>query len=206
MTLRPVLALVAVAGLAACSEPVNMADYDPHQRFQVAVESATATAAFADPMTATDMQVARDLAAEFVRRGAGPVAIEGRAAETVAQALVAAGIPPASIQARTTGDAGAVVRVPVWTATVPECGRWSEEMNPDFRDQNTANFGCAVTRNIGLMVSNPADLVRARDPSGRDANRSADVIDKYGQGKPTGAQGEAPAPTATISVVGSGGK
>lgn len=206
MTRTPAIALLAIlaspALLAACG-PVDMADYDPHQRYQVEVQSAVATATLAEPMGATDRQVVRDLAAEFLRRGAGAVTVEGKAADSVAEALAEAGIPRERIQAKTTDAAGAVVQVPVWQAKVPECGQWgSDGVNPELVNKNNNNFGCAITRNIGLMVADPADLVRARDSSGRDANRSVDVLGKYGQGKTTGSQAEEVKPTATISVVG----
>jgi pilus assembly protein CpaD len=200
MAPRTLLALALAAGLSACA--ADLADYDPHQRYQVQVQSATAAATVAVPLGATDAQVVRDLAEEHRRRPAGPVTVEGAGAETVAAALAEAGVPAAAIRTRVSEAAATTIRVPVWVAKVPECGKWETGINPDFANQNTPNFGCAVTRNIGLMVSDPADLVRARTPTGRDGNRAVDVLTKYGEGKYTASQAEPPAPAGTISVVG----
>ena len=79
----------------------------------------------------------------------------------------------------------AMVTVPVWGADLPDCGSWLWEPNPDFSNRDTANFGCATQRNIGLMVQNPADLVRPRGTSDRDGSRAVDVLDKYRRGAST---------------------
>jgi len=44
----------------------------------------------------------------------------------------------------------------------------------------------AVERNRAMMMQNPADLLRAREASGRDGNRAADVLARYGRGEATG--------------------
>lgn len=202
---------LAVLALSACAGG-DMADYDHRERFATTVESRSASATIARPaegaaLAATDAQVLRDLAAEHLRRGAAPVVIEigkddAPFGETVVARLVEAGIPRDRIQITAAGEpaATATVRVPIWVANVPECGRWEERISPDFRNENTWNFGCSVTRNIGLMVSNPADLVRAREASGRDGNRAVDVLTKYGEGKPTASGAEAPPPAIQLNV------
>lgn len=63
----------------------------------------------------------------------------------------------------------------------------------------------AVERNRAMMVQNPADLVRAREASGRDANRSIDVLGKYGRGEATGSAPEAMA-NGSVSSVGQSGR
>jgi pilus assembly protein CpaD len=209
---RPWILALAVL-LPACG-PVDMADHDPRQRFAVQVDNADARAVIARPaegaaLSATDAAVLRDLASEYQRRSAGPVVIvvakdDIPFADILAAALAEHDVPAGRIVISAAADkpGTALVKVPVWVAKVPECGNFPESVNPDYRNQTASNFGCAVTRNIGLMVSNPADLVRARDLSGRDATRSVDVLKKYGEGKPTAAAAEAPAPTATFSTVG----
>ncbi|MBC7908511.1 MAG: CpaD family pilus assembly protein [Rhodospirillaceae bacterium] len=210
MRLYRFLALAIPLAASACS--VDMANYDPHQRHEVTVESRKAIASIARPaegqsLSATDAAVLSDLAAEHLRRGAGPMVIAaGKDDEAFARSLAArlaeSGVPSERIQIATAEISGsATITVPVWVANVPECGQWPERINPDFRNENTYNFGCSVTRNIGLMVSNPADLVRARETSGRDANRSVDVLTKYGQGKATGSEAEAK-PAGGLSSVG----
>lgn len=211
---RPWTLALALALLLPACAPVDLADHDPHQRYAVQVESGTAQAVIARPgagaaLSATDAAALRDLAAEYQRRAAGPVAVvvakdDLAFAEGLAAALAEHGVPPGRIAVAATADTpgSALVRVPVWIAKVPECGNWPDRINPDFRNETSTNFGCSVTRNMGLMLSNPADLVRARDASGRDGSRAVDVVTKYGQGKPTSSTAEAPAPAATFSVVG----
>ena len=209
---RPWILAFAIA-LPACG-PVDMADHDPHQRFAVQVASGDARAVIARPaegaaLSATDAAVLKDLAAEYQRRSAGPVAIiiakdDLAFADNLVAALAEHGVPSSRIAVAATADkpGTAIIKVPVWVAQVPECGNFPEAINPDHRNQTASNFGCAVTRNMGLMLSNPADLVRAREATGRDGARSVDVLKKYGEGKPTAAAAEAPAPTATFSTVG----
>lgn len=209
---RPWILAFAVI-LPACG-PVDMADHDPHQRFAVQVASADVRAVIARgaegaPLSATDAAVLKDLAAEFARRSAGPVAIvvakdDIAFADSLAAGLAEHGVPAGRITISAMADkpGTAIVTVPVWVAKVPECGNFPEAINPDYRNQTAGNFGCSVTRNMGLMLSNPADLARARAATGRDAARSVDVLKKYGEGKPTSAAAEAPAPTATFSTVG----
>lgn len=197
--------LAAALTLTACA-PVDLAEQDPRQRFAVTVEQAAAQAVIANPLSATDVAVLKDLALEHRKRSAGAVTIEFAKGEVefadqVVARLAELGVPANPVPTGTTAGT-ALVRVPVWVARVPECGGWSEPVNPDFRNQTSTNFGCAMTRNIGLMVQNPADLERAREASGRDGNRAVDVLTKYGQGKPTAAQAEESKPTATLSVVG----
>ncbi len=221
MTPRPFLALLAVLGLAACAgEPQPLADFDPHQKFRNTVEKHEAVAVVAPAadggLGPTDSAVLADLAREHLRRGAGPVtvtvAFDGDAAaaaqafgQRVAAQLDAEGADAVALRLAPTPGAArptAEVAVPVWVAAVPECGQWDERINPNYRNQNTANFGCATTRNIGLMVANPADLERARNATGRSGARSEDVLTKYGAGKATASKVEDAKPAATLSVIG----
>ncbi|MBC7952624.1 MAG: CpaD family pilus assembly protein [Rhodospirillaceae bacterium] len=211
MRLHQLLVVILPLAVAACGG-VDMANYDYRQRHEVTVESRKAVATIARPaegqaLSVTDAMVLTDLAREHLRRSAGPVVIAaGKDDDAFAQSLAArladAGVPADRIQIAVSETSGsATITVPVWTAKVPECGQWPDRVNPDFRNENTWNFGCSVTRNIGLMVSDPADLVRAREATGRDANRSVDVLTKYGQGKATGAEAEAQA-SGGLSTVG----
>lgn len=63
----------------------------------------------------------------------------------------------------------------------------------------------AVERNRAMMVQNKADLIRAREASGRDSNRAVDVLAKYGRGEATGSAPEALS-GGSVSSVGQSGK
>lgn len=192
------LLILGLSALSACTSAADMADYDHHARYATQVNLGAATATVVRPLSVTDRAVLRDLADEHARRGAGPVSVDTDDAVFAAEIAAALDL---DVQHRP-GDPGkAVVRVPVWIARVPECGQWAEGVNPDWRNQNTWNFGCAVERNLGLMVANPNDLRQARPSSGRDANRAVDVLGKYGAGRATASQAEQ-APTGGVSAVG----
>ncbi len=207
-----ILATLCLPLLAACEAP--RADFDPHERFQATAEKGHAVATLRAPLAPTDLAVLADLAAEHARRGAGPVSVtvafggdEAPArgfADHLATALDGEGAAAVVTMVRRDGVAvpEATVAVPVWVARVPDCGSWDEGIGADFRNQNTANFGCAITRNMGLMVANPADLARARDATGRSGARAADVLGKYGEGKPTAAKAEDAKPSVTLSTIG----
>lgn len=68
-----------------------------------------------------------------------------------------------------------------------------------------AAYPSAVERNRALMMQNPADLVRARESTGRDGARSADVLAKYGRGEATSSAPEALS-GGTVSGLGQAGK
>jgi pilus assembly protein CpaD len=218
------LACVALGLTLAGCGPAELRDYDHRQRFPLSVESRTASAtlARADDAVAPspdDLLTVRRLAEEFLRRGSAPASLVVGAkdaadpaaaayGQAVVEAFAAAGADVSKLSASVSSEAQpgpgkAVLKVPVWVAKVPECGRWEDEYTPDFSNKDSDNFGCSVTRNTGLMVSNPADLVRAREATGRMGARSADVLEKYFQGKSTGSDKEKGDATSTMSSSGS---
>ena len=73
-----------------------------------------------------------------------------------------------------------------YSAIVPNCGDWSGETGFNPSALPHTNFGCSVTRNIGLMLSDPGDLERARSSGGYDPGRIVEILDKYRLGKATG--------------------
>lgn len=200
------LALSLLLALAACAgEPMDLSRHG-HQRFETRVEAGKAIGQFARPaagqaLAAADKARLAALVAEHQRRGAGRMEVDVSAAgredpaarafaDLLADGLMEAGMDRDDLKVRLVigeeGATGAAVTAPVWVARVPDCGKWEDEIGEDRHNGTTSNFGCAVNRNIGLMVSNPADLVRARAATGRDANRSVVVLDKFGKGEATG--------------------
>jgi pilus assembly protein CpaD len=132
------------------------------------------------------------LAEESLRRGSGAATVssgDASFAQTLAARLQRLGVAAKADSAKGGSDE-ATIAIPVWTARLPECGRFERGMNPDYDNTPNSNWGCSVNRNIAAMVQNPADLVRSREASGRDGNRSADVLDKYGHGAATGSTPE----------------
>ena len=72
---------------------------------------------------------------------------------------------------------------------VPECGDWSGETGFNPTNAPTKNYGCSYQRNIGLMVSDPQDLIKS-DPSldTLDSATIERIIGQYELGKPTGSE------------------
>jgi len=213
------LALVPTLLVGACSP--DLAEHDYRQHYPLAVSKHDAVAVVAapeagQPLSLPDRSSLDQMGREHQRRGAGTVTVavaaeDGEAARATAKAFgdsVAAGLnlPAGEVEVRVVAAGQpppglALVTVPVWGADVPECGQWQWEPNPDFSNRNTANFGCATQRNLGLMVQNPADLVRPRDSSDRDGGRAVDVLDKYRKGAATSSAKE-DAAGSTASDVG----
>jgi pilus assembly protein CpaD len=69
--------------------------------------------------------------------------------------------------------------------TVPECGNWYYESSHDELNRSHPNYGCALQRNLGLMIANPADLLEPRVAQSRDTTRDNLVIQQYRAGEVT---------------------
>lgn len=209
--------------LTACA--ADMSEHDQRISHPVTAEQRAAVALFDRPgaggaLTNFDRDRLVRLAGESLKRGAGPVQITAGAklgeeqveqdfAQTLAGILKTGGAADVLVKVVAGGDSGpgagvAEVRVPVWVAVVPDCGTFDRGITPDPTNAPNSNWGCSVQRNRGLMVQNPADLIRAREASGRDANRSGDVLGKYGRGEATSSAIE-PTKAGTTSSVGSAG-
>lgn len=156
----------------------------------------------------------------YLRRGEGPVAIlaarvgDGEAdaeaarvrAERLGALLAQTGIDPDRLLIRlvpassSLPDGALRVETELYAVRVPQCGDWSDTstFTPMHNDPQK-NFGCAYTRNLGLMINNPRDLVRAEPLDGRDAHRGASIIGKYRAGEDTTSKGTV---TSTVSKVG----
>ncbi|KIL99707.1 Flp pilus assembly protein CpaD [Paramagnetospirillum magnetotacticum MS-1] len=221
---RAILAtLVLMPVLAGCE--ADLAEHDYRLSHPIAVEEKAAVALFARPAPGAPLSdIDRDrlgrLAEESLRRGAGPIQITVGArtgeeadaqafAQTLSDTMRAWGVGPVVVAVAGGADAVpqpglAQVRVPVWEAKAPECGTFDRGLNPDYANAPHSNWGCSIQRNKALMVQNPADLVRARDTSGRDANRANDVLEKYGKGEATSSARE-PITAGSTSAVGSSG-
>lgn len=191
--------------LSGCAD---LAKEDPRLGHPIDVElrslHAEITPETADGFTPPQAEQLRRIAGEAQRRAAGAATVASgdpawahRVAEQLrrdgaAQVVEAAGVGP-----------GASIDMPVWQAKPPSCGEFGEfGANPDYDNAPSLNWGCAMQHNIAVMTQNPADLMRARPESGRDGNRSADVLDKYGRGLATGSAPEAQATAATAGGTG----
>ena len=66
---------------------------------------------------------------------------------------------------------------------LPDCPDWRMSPVTTYSNTHQANFGCATTVNLGLMVADPHDLVRGTGAAGMDTQRNSQVISDYRAGK-----------------------
>lgn len=72
-----------------------------------------------------------------------------------------------------------------YVAIAPPCPDWSKFPGQDFLNQAASNFGCANVTNFGLMLADPGDLVRGRQPGPTDGEAAALAIQTYRAGEIT---------------------
>ena len=119
--------------------------------------------------------------------------------------LAAEGVDPDSILLRpgiaAVAEADALVlSFRGYEVKVPECGDWSGETGFNPSNMPHTNHGCSYQRNLGLMLSDPGDLVRSGALDPFDAQRSDTVIHGYKAGADEEAEASTEAtPAATTT-------
>lgn len=109
----------------------------------------------------------------------------GSLAGLVRSHLISRGIPPRNIVVVPSpggyraGIPSVQVEVAQYLVRVPECGDWSKP--PALLDDTHthSNFGCAMTRNLDLMVADPADLMVGQNSEIVDGQPQASAMDRY---------------------------
>ena len=92
---------------------------------------------------------------------------------------------------RVEGYAGGDPQAPVlvsydrFVAIGPACGRRWDNQLANFENRPSAQFGCAVTADIGAQIANPRDLLAPAMITPSDNTRREFVLDKYRQGQST---------------------
>ncbi|MGQ0663783.1 MAG: CpaD family pilus assembly protein [Pseudomonadota bacterium] len=129
-------------------------------------------------------------------------------ARLIEDQATALGVPLSAIELRLSdadpaGRNVVVLRFDRYTAQLPTCGDWSAPTHRDPYNMVHANFGCATQRNIGLMVADPADLIRQRQAGTHDVLRSTVVLGKYRAGDEMASKPER-GQTEVIAKVGGG--
>lgn len=189
------IAIILVAlGLAACQ---GQGPVDPTERFQVSAEmrpyQATIPLPQPDPGAHTwTIRMPAGFLEDYHRRGRTIMRIQpngslaGGAGE--ATTVLKTWLADRSVRAMvmpTSGGAPAdslTLSYDAYVAVVPQCGDWSGTAGFNPTNVSHSNFGCSVNRNIGLMLSDPGDLVKGRTPGPADAPRQATVIQTYRAG------------------------
>jgi pilus assembly protein CpaD len=198
--MKRILVSLAALTVAACAQPVDLADFDTRLAHPTSVHRTEARLVIQTPHSIDDARRLSAFAEDYLRRGAGPLEMTVVAAgeddpqardnaEKLALDLMARGVRAGEIKARLVwdskpGETGlAVLSYPHHVAKAPECGTWKTPINWNNGNRNTDNFGCAVQRNIALMAADPRDLETARPTTGRDGERAADILGKYQKGQ-----------------------
>lgn len=205
-----VLAALALGGCAnrqAAVQPTGLPTDNYQQRHPILLVDSTT--AIDLPISASQGQLSRDhadvvtaFAQEARERGANfvQVMLPAGAANTQAarsvtgeirQALSRGGIwGGVVVQTYPVDDASssAPIRLayPRIKAEVPhECGRWQEQLAPNFDNVDYWNFGCASQANLAAMVVNPTDFVTPRATTPGDAERRLKILEKFRIGEST---------------------
>ena len=77
------------------------------------------------------------------------------------------------------------------SAYVPGCPDWSRNLENNYKNAASSNFGCAVNANLAAMIADPEDLVKGKSgESSTDAAVALKAIDTYRNAKPTGESGQ----------------
>ena len=80
----------------------------------------------------------------------------------------------------------AVFRFSGYLLKVPYCNNWSGTIDFNPNNLKSSNFGCSYYRNIGLMLSDPGDIVDPEVYAGDDPSRASRVLKLFRGGQPTG--------------------
>jgi pilus assembly protein CpaD len=190
---------LASATLAACgdSAPEYATADSPKNNRVVAVRNEHVVR-FAGNSSALDAQetarLARFLGSNRGESGAviavGPGtsgAVNAGRERAVRDALVTRGYRPVDVVYVASADALNQVTVSVASTVVvtPRCPDYSKPTEYNYSNTPHSNHGCANTHNLGVMVADPADLIRGRDEGGQDGSGSVLAIQRYRVGKVT---------------------
>ena len=131
---------------------------------------------------------------------------EGRG-ETVAAYLESQGFHTRLLPETAMAEAKGRVRVLVrsYTITLPGCPDWTSDPTNTFDNTVNSNLGCANTTNLGLMIADPGDLVRGREPDAADGELLTKRIRDYRKGETKALDPEDVGTTQNQQKSGSGG-
>lgn len=65
----------------------------------------------------------------------------------------------------------------------PACSDWSQPSAANPANHPTGALGCANAHNLGLMIAEPADLVRGRAATAADGEAATLAIQRYRRGE-----------------------
>lgn len=173
---------VAVLGLSACQKTIQSYEFSRGEVVRLQEVPGLyhiPAASFADPVAmASHMQA---IHGDYAKRGAGPLHLAVAApnatqasqwAEDLTEKLAQKGFHPQALVATpiVAAEAGAVVSYRAVTVLLPDC---------DLPQEAQVNSGCAIERQIGLMVARPADLAGRGGVAAYDGTDSALAVGRH---------------------------
>ena len=205
----------ALALLAGCRDTSKL----PDPRIEHPLTASPKTFSLAMPamepgktLDSSDRLRLRTFARDYLRRGRSPLEImrpgeEGEVVDGVSalqRELEAEGIGR-ELMVVTPVDASdktmLVLSYRGYEANLPDCPDWSSQSSFNPSNYPHSNFGCAVHRNIGIMLSDPGDLAAPRVLDRMPGQESDRVIGLFRKGEPTPAKSPEGA-KGTVSSVG----
>jgi len=113
--------------------------------------------------------------------------LTGRRAETVSDFLAINSIDATDLLSRVgdspSSDNAVTVVVRRHVVALPACPDWTDKPGDNHTNQPMSNWSCATATNLGMMVADPGDLARGRNPGYADGERQAISIDNYRKGE-----------------------
>lgn len=67
--------------------------------------------------------------------------------------------------------------------SLPACPDWTEELGANADNRPLRGWSCATAVNFGMMVADPNDLIRGRDPGNADGEYLARSVEQYRKGR-----------------------
>lgn len=108
---------------------------------------------------------------------------------------------PVNIAHKKINGAGKMIIDLTYAAVVlPDCPDWKKSPVTTYSNTLPANFGCASTVNLGLMIDNPRDLVHGQDSRKNNTERGAKAISDYRSGGAAASSSSGASSDATASV------
>jgi pilus biogenesis lipoprotein CpaD len=194
---RLLAALLLMTAVAGCHAGVE-GPYEPaveirqftHEvpfasgRGQLGSSETAALQAFLSEIGAQPGDRAYVLAEPAAAAGSSAV-LAGQRADAVMARLAAEGLQPQRLPADSaTAGAGATLVIVERTVVVlPACPDWTDRPGWTYHNTPHRNWSCATAVNFGMMVAEPADLLRGRTPGPANGERLGRAFERYRLGR-----------------------
>ena len=198
------IAVLAVLLAGSCAAPFNDGDglvNDPMVNHPITVEPhfTSIKLSFSAPQAGLlpdDAARLDGFVADYLSRGSGSISVSAptgpyavAALDYFGERLFSMGVQRSRILVGThEGDGRVEIGFISYSAHADECGDWSKNLGDTASNLPSANFGCAVQKNVAAQVADPRDLIEMRAGEPADATRRAVVLDNYEKGKVTAAE------------------